>query len=282
MHWWSSTRCHIRHRWCPRALPRHSSIVGDGKSSVSSLAETWQLCFNVSSEWNLPALNSFSLLTREIFNIRTIHLLQNCWFILPCPKKSWINWCQNRKALNCVVWLWYFTLSSKYFQVFSKKNPSKRVQEVGPNPHRGSLSSKLTTNSNSSAEKMNRNYWCWRETWRTRDTPTWLSQTYRRSAAARRAWLWWRAPCPSEDLPEHGAAGGTSSALTEGWNASSSFGTGRQPERTHQKTLLTLLKHENSDLFFGLPCSIWGCQACCWRQSGRLSYQTVCGPHTLP
>lgn len=96
-------------RWCSRSLPRHSSIVGDEKSSVFSLSETWKLCLNVSSKWNLPASNSFSLLTREIFNIRTIHLLQNCWFILPCQKKkSWINWCQNGKeTLNGGVWLWY-------------------------------------------------------------------------------------------------------------------------------------------------------------------------------
>lgn len=171
----------------------------------------------------------------------------------------------------------------KILSSFSKKKkPSKRVQEVGPNPHRGSLSSKLTTNSNSSAEKMNSNCWCWRGTRRTGDTPTRPSQTYRWSAAARRAWLWWRAPCPSEDLRERGAAGGTSSALTEGWNASSSFGTGRQPERTHQKSSLACSNMTTLNCFFGLPCSIWGCQAYCWRQSGRLSYRTVCGPHTLP
>lgn len=43
-----------------------------------------------------------------------------------------------------------------------------------------------------------------------------------------------------------------------------------------------MLKHQRSGISFFLPCSIWGCLLYCWRQSGRLSYQTVCGPHTLP
>ena len=105
--WRFSTWCHIHDRWCSRSLPRHSSVVGDGKSSVFSLSETWKLCINVSSELNLPASNSFSLLTREIFNIRTIHLLQNCWFILPCPKMKKSNklmpkW-KGKFELHCVA-----------------------------------------------------------------------------------------------------------------------------------------------------------------------------------
>lgn len=52
---------------------------------------------------------------------------------------------------------------------------------------------------------------------------------------------------------------------------------------THIKEkLISMLKRQTSATSFGLPCSIWGCLVYCWRQSGRLSYQTVCGPHTLP
>lgn len=31
-----------------------------------------------------------------------------------------------------------------------------------------------------------------------------------------------------------------------------------------------------------LPCSTWGCLVYCWHQSGHLSCQTECGPHTPP
>lgn len=51
---------------------------------------------------------------------------------------------------------------------------------------------------------------------------------------------------------------------------------------THIKKNSAACSNVTAGMSFGLPCSIWGCLVYCWHQSGRLSYQTVCGPHTLP
>lgn len=48
-----------------------------------------------------------------------------------------------------------------------------------------------------------------------------------------------------------------------------------------REKLISMLKHQSSAISAGLPCSIWGCPVYCCRQSGRLSHQTGCGPHTL-
>lgn len=51
---------------------------------------------------------------------------------------------------------------------------------------------------------------------------------------------------------------------------------------TRKEELIGVPEHQRSGTSSGLPCSTWGCLAYCWRRSGRLSYQTGCGPRTPP
>lgn len=111
--------------------------------------------------------------------------------------------------------------------------------------------------------------------------------THQLLGAARRAWPWWRGPCPWEGLLGRGAAGGASSARTAAESVSSSSGTARPPERQEKLDLkiqfpLNISDQTDSGCWFRSPCSTWGCPLYCWHQSGHLSYQTECGPRTLP
>lgn len=196
-------------------------------------------------------------------------------------KKSWINWCQNRKALNCVVTVILYSNVFKILLRFSRKqhpNVFRRWVQV------------LT------------------EALYPPDSPQTQTPLQRR----------WTATTGVDGKHEgHEAHPPGWARLTGGQRLHGEPGSGEERhvlQRTSLSTVLqvVLLKlwqrdetlhhplvlnvnlrerikkptsacsNMRTDLFFGLPCSIWGCQAYCWRQSGRLSYQTVCGPHTLP
>lgn len=64
------------------------------------------------------------------------------------------------------------------------------------------------------------------------------------------------------------------------WNWTSTWGTGNPKLSSEEESLL--LTNRWTDRVPNLPCSTWGCPACCWHRSERLSCQTECGPRRLP